>query len=233
MGKSRAKICRFNYTYRKSAPANRGELRMIKEAKIHTTVLVAQGIVMIALGLTLFWVSSTMTNILFEATGCVVAVLLTAAGLLLIGVIDAIGGLVLRKGHRRELHFYLLFAAISMVAGLFFWVSPWSSVQLLALLAGLQGLFWGGWDLRFSSHLKDHPRERRALRLMGAITLGLGVLLIIGLEFTSRGALLLLAIYLTFIGVHILMIGLYIHRPWKKILPPGAPVDAVAGTKLL
>lgn len=206
---------------------------MVSEAKIHTTVLVAQGIVMIALGLTLFWVSSTMTNILFEATGCLVAVLLTAAGLLLIGVIDAIGGLALHKGHRRELHLYLLFAAISMAAGLFFWISPWGSVQLLALLAGLQGLFWGGWDLRFASHLKDHPRERRTLRLMGAITLGLGVLLIAGLEFTSRGALLLLATYVTYIGVHILMIGLYIYRPWKKVLPPGSAVDSLPGTKLV
>ena len=206
---------------------------MVREAKIHTGVLVTQGIVMIALGLTLFWVSSTMTNILFEATGCLVAVLLTAAGLLLIGVIDAIGGLAVHRGHRRELHLYLVCAAISMATGLFFWVSPWGSVQLLALLAGLQGLFWGGWDLRFASHLRDHPRERKALRWMGAITLGLGVLLIVGLEFTSRGALLLLAIYLTYIGVHILMIGLYIHHPWKKVLPAGKLVDSSPGTKLV
>lgn len=205
---------------------------MVREAKIHTTILVAQGILMIALGLALFWVRSTMTDILSEATGCVVAVLLTAAGLLLIGVIDGIGGLALHKGHRRELHFYLLFAAISMAAGLFFWMSPWSSVQLLVLLAGLQGLFWGVWDLRFASHLRDHPRERKALRLMGVITLVLGVLLIFGMEFTRRGALLLLATYLTYIGVHILMLGLYICRPWKKVLPPGTPVDAMAGTKL-
>lgn len=206
---------------------------MVREAKIHTTVLVAQGIVMIALGLTLFWVRSTMTNILFEATGCVVAVLLTAAGLLLIGVIDCIAGFALHKGHRRELHFYLLFAAISMAAGLFFWMSPWGSVQLLALLAGLQGLFWGVWDLRFASHLRDHPRERKALRLLGAITLGLGMLLIIGLEFTSRGALLLLAIYLTYIGVHILMIGLYIYHSWKNSLPTGTVIDSSPRTKLI
>jgi uncharacterized membrane protein HdeD (DUF308 family) len=206
---------------------------MVREAKVHTTVLVAQGIVMIALGLALFWVRSTITNILFEASGCVVAVLLMAAGLLLIGVIDGIGGLALHKGHRRELHCYLLFAAISMVVGLFLWMSPWGSVQLLALLAGLQGLFWGGWDLRFASHLRDHPRERKALRLMGMITLVLGALLILGMEFTSRGALLLLASYLTYIGVHLLMIGFYIYRPWKKVLQPGTPVDAMAATKLM
>jgi hypothetical protein len=206
---------------------------MIREAKVHTTVLVTQGILMIALGLTLFWVSSTMTNILFVATGCVVAVLLTAAGLLLVGVIDAIGGLALHKGHRRELHLYLFFAATAMAAGLFFWISPWGSVQLLALLAGLQGLFWGGWDLRFASHLKDHPRERRALRWMGAVTLVLGVLLIIGLELTSRGALLLLATYVTYIGVHILMIGLYICRPGKSCLPAEATVHSAPGAKLL
>ena len=67
---------------------------------------------------------------------------------------------------------------------------------------------------------------------MGVITLVLGVLLIIGMEFTSRGALLLLATYLTYIGVHILMIGLYIFRPWKNVLPPGTPVNTMAGTKL-
>ncbi|MHB1673306.1 MAG: hypothetical protein ACYCSP_03570 [Acidobacteriaceae bacterium] len=206
---------------------------MVREAKVHTTVLVAQGILMIALGLALFWVRSTMTNILFEATGCIVAVLLTAAGLLLIGVIDAIGGLALHRGHRRELHFYLFFAALAMGTGLFLWVSPWGSVQLLTVLAGLQGLIWGGWDLRFASHLRDHPRERRALRFLGALTLVLGVLLVIGMEFTSRGALLLLATYMTYIGVHILMIGLYIYRPWKKVLPSGTHVGPLVETKLL
>jgi len=188
---------------------------------------------MIVLGLALFWVRSTMTNILFEATGCVVAVLLTAAGLLLIGVIDCIGGLALGRGHRRELHLYLFFAATAMFAGLFFWVSPWGSVQLLAVLAGLQGLIWGGWDLRFASHLRDHPRERKALRILGTITLVLGALLAIGMEFTSRGALLLLAAYVTYIGIHILLIGLYIYHPWKKVLPTGKHVDPLRDIKLI
>ncbi|MHB1935854.1 MAG: hypothetical protein ACYCOR_04650 [Acidobacteriaceae bacterium] len=174
-----------------------------------------------------------MTNILFEATGSVVAVLLTAAGLLLIGVIDAIGGLALHRGHRRELYFYLFIAALAMGTGLFLWMSPWGSVQLLAVLAGLQGLVWGGWDLRFASHLWDHPRERRAMRLLGAITLVLGVLLVIGMEFTSQGALLLLGMYVTYIGVHILLIGLYIYRPWKKVLPSGRHVDSLPGSKLI
>ena len=187
---------------------------------------------MIALGLALFWVRSTMTNIVFEATGCVVAVLLTAASLLLIGVIDAIGGLALHHGHRRELHFYLLFAALAMGAGLFFWLSPWGSVQLLAVLAGLQALIWGGWDLRLASHLGDHPRERKSLRLLGAITVALGVLLVIGMEFSSRAALFLLATYVTYIGIHILLVGIYICRPWKCALPPGKSIDPLPETKL-
>ena len=204
---------------------------MVREARVHTTVLVAQGILMIALGLALFWVRSTMTNILFEATGCIVAVLLTAACLLLIGVIDGIGGLALHRGHRRELHCYLFVAATAMVAGLFFWISPWGSVQLLAVLAGLQGLIWGGWDLRLASHLCDHPRERRSLRVLGAIMLALGALLVIGMELTSRGALFLLATYVTYIGIHILLIGVYIFHPWKNVLPPGKHVDSLPETK--
>ena len=188
---------------------------------------------MIVLGLALFWVRSTMTNIVFEATGTVVAVLLTAAGLLLIGVIDAIGGLALHHGHRRELHFYLFFAALAMGAGLFFWLSPWGSMQMLAVLAGLQGLIWGGWDLRLASHLSDHPRERKAMRLLGAITLILGALLVVGMEFTSRGALFLLATYVTYIGIHILLIGMYIYRPWKDVLPPGKQMDPLPDTKLI
>lgn len=205
---------------------------MVREAKVHTTVLVTQGILMIALGLALFWVRSTMTNIVFEATGCVVAVFLTAAGLLLIGVIDAIGGLALHHGHKRELHFYLFFAALAMGTGLFFWLSPWGSVQLLTVLAGLQGLIWGGWDLRFASHLHDHPRERRALRFLGVITLVLGAVLVIGMEFTDRGALFLLSMYVIYIGIHILMIGLYIYHPWKNVLPSGKHVEPSTDTKL-
>lgn len=188
---------------------------------------------MILLGLALFWVRSTMTNIVFAATGCVVAVLLTAAGLLLIGVIDCIGGLILGRCHRRELHWYLFFAALAMGTGLFFWLTPWGSVQLLAVLAGVQGLIWSGWDLRFASHLQDHPRERRAMRLLGVITLAMGALLVAGMEFTSRGALFLLATYLTYIGIHILLIGIYLYHPWKNILPRGRYVEPLPETKVV
>ncbi len=201
----------------------KGETPMVREARVHTTVLIVQGLLMIGLGLTLFWVSTTMTDILSEVVGCIVAVLLTAAGLLLIGLIDLIGGLTIHKKHRRELHFYLFFAVTSMLAGLFFWFSPWGSVQILAGLAGLQGLFWGSWDFRFASHLFDHPRERRALRMMGGITLALGLLLILGMELGNRLALLLLASYLTYIGIHILLIGLYLYRTWRRISNQESP----------
>ncbi len=204
---------------------------MVREAKVHTIVLIVQGLFMIALGLTLFGVSSSMTNILFEAAGSLEAVLLTAAGLLLMGVIDLIGGLAIRKGHRRELHIYLLIAATSMLAGLFFWFSPVASVQILTTMAGLQGLFLGVWDLRFASHLRDHPRERKALHGMGGIALGLGLLLIASIELASRGALLLLACYLTYVGIHILIIGLYIYRHARGVSHPRKAVDDLTAAK--
>lgn len=204
---------------------------MVREARIHTVVLILEGILMIGLGLTLFWLSTTMTNVLFDAAGCIVAVLLTAAGLLLFGVIDCIAGLAIHRGHRRELHLYLTLAATSTAVGLFFWLSPWGSVQLLSLLAGIQGLLWGAWDLRFASHLYDHPRERRAMRLLGVGTIVLGLILIAGMGLTSRGALLVLATYAIYIGIYILMLGLYTRRPWKKVLPTGTPVESLAVAK--
>ena len=115
-----------------------------------------------------------------------------------------------------------------MIAGLFFWFSQWGSVQILVTLAGIQGLFWGVWDLRFASHLKDHPRERRALRILGGIALGLGLLLVAGMELSSRGALALLAGYVTYIGIHVLMVGLYIYRPWKNVTHSGKSVISKA-----
>ena len=96
-----------------------------------------------------------------------VAVLLTAAGLLLIGVIDAIGGLALHHGHRRELHFYLFFAAAGHGRGIVFLAEPLGLGADAGGTCRTAGLIWGGWDLRFASHLRDHPRERKALRVTG------------------------------------------------------------------
>ncbi len=206
-------------------------IAMVREGKVHTTVLILQGLLTVGVGLTLFSISATMTNILFEIAGCVAAVLLTAACLVIAGVIDCIGGLEIRKGHRRELHIYLLVGATSMIAGLFFWFSAEGSVQILAMLAGLHGLFWGIWDLRFASHLKDHPRERRVLRVLGGITIGLGILLVAGMEFSSRFAVTLLACYLTYIGVHILLIAMYIYHPWKTISQKGKTYDRLASAR--
>src|SRR5665213_2445854 len=201
---------------------------MLRKAGVHMIVLIIQGVLMIGLGLTLFWMNSTMTNILFEAIGSIVAVLLAAACLLLVGVIDCIVGLTIRKGHRRELHLYLLFGATATIAGLFFWFSPFASVQILVVLAGVQRLFLGIWDVRLASHLKDHPRERRALHFLGAISLTLGLLLVGSVELASRGALMLLACYLTFIGIHILTIGLYIYHPWNNVSHLRESVDEPA-----
>lgn len=198
---------------------------MVRKAKVHTIVFIIQGILMIGLGLTLFWVSTTMTNVLFVAAGCIVAVLLTAACLLLAGVIDCIGGLTIRSGHRRELHLYLLFGATATIAGLFFWLSPFASVQILVGLAGVQALFLGTWDLRLATHLKDHLRERRALHILGAISLAFGFMLVASMELASRSALMLLACYLTCIGIHLVMAGLYIYRPWKDSRNPRRPID--------
>jgi uncharacterized membrane protein HdeD (DUF308 family) len=204
---------------------------MVREVKVHTTVLIIQGVLMIGLGLSLFWLGKTITDVFSEIAGCIVAVLLTAAFLLLLGVIDCIGGLTIRKGHRRELHFYLFLGATSMALGLILWFSPWGSVQVLAVLAGLQGLFWAMWDLRFSSHLSDHPRERNGLRVLGVTTLALGLALITGMELRSQLALLLLASYVTYIGIQILMVGFYIYRHWNYVTDSRTGAERLIGEK--
>jgi hypothetical protein len=190
--------------------AHQWRWHMVRKLEAQTVVLIIQSLLITCLGLALLWIRSTMTNLLFEVAGCITAVLLTAAGLLLIGALDLVGGLAIRKGHRRELHLYLFLGATSMIAGLVFWFSSWGSVQILACLAGLQGLFWGVWDLRMASHLRDHPRERTALRILGFITLVLGCLLVVGMEQSSRTALVLLGLYSTYIGIHVFLIGVYV-----------------------
>lgn len=204
---------------------------MVREARVHTTVLMVQGALMIGFGLTLFWLGKTITDIFSEIAGCIVSVLLTAALLLLLGIIDCIGGLTIRKGHRRELHFYLFSGATSMVLGSILWFSPWGSVQVLAVLAGLQGLFWAMWDLRFASHLSDHPRERGGLRILGFTTLALGLALVTGMELRSHLALLLLASYVTYIGIQILMVGFYIYRHWNYAEHSRTGVEHLIGEK--
>ena len=66
---------------------------------------------------------------------------------------------------------------------------------------------------------------------MGGITLGLGLLLIASIVLASRGALLLLACYLTYVGIHILIIGLYIYRHARAVSHPRKAVDDLTTTK--
>jgi len=200
---------------------------MTQEGKVHTVVLISQGLLMLGLGLSLFWLKTTMTSILFEVTGCIVAVLLTGACLLLASIVDYIGGLAIPKGHRRELHLYIISGSILMMVGLFLWVSPYASVQALAIIAGIHGIFWGILDLRLASHLEDHCRERKALRILGGVAMGIGILLIAGPELSSRDAVMLLACYLTYIGIHLVMIGIYIFHPWKKPSYYGRPAGRI------
>jgi hypothetical protein len=87
------------------------------------------------------------------------------------------------------------------------------------------------WDLRFSSHLSDHPRERNGLRVLGVTTLALGLALITGMELRSQLALLLLASYVTYIGIQILMVGFYIYRHWNYVTDSRTGAERLIGEK--
>lgn len=202
--------------------------------------LMANGVLMLGLGMGLFALGSVMTNPVFEDSCYVVAILLTSLCLLITGAYY--GALAIVDHRRCPISFYLLIGTLSIACWLILWLiqSATFDIPLLDLLAGFQGVFWGMWYMRLAFGLKAHRNKATLLCIQAATTSFLGVILATQSQISRLTSVTEVACYSGFLGVQILFSSAYLFRECEKekeLQPKQSPerddIDINENSKLL
>lgn len=185
---------------------------MVKTWNLGRIFLMGPGVLMLCLGMALFSLGSLMANPMLDKLGYTMTVVLTALCLLIAGVYLWV--LENRARHRHPVPIYLLVGAFSIVCWLIFWLiqSAPLDIRLLVLLAGLHGLFWGLWYVRLALHFQAYAKKAVVLSVLAATTSSMGIILATQSELTQLSAVTVVACYMTFIGIQILLTTVYLYR---------------------
>lgn len=188
---------------------------MVRTWKVSTPFVMGHGVFMLCLGMALCSLGSLMTNPRVEVLGYSVAVFLTALCLLAPALIVGIGVLANGIWHRREFYIYLWVGVFSVVCWLVFWLNRLAPLDMLVLLAGLHGLFWGIWYVGLAFHLQVSPLKAGLLCVLAGITSAIGIILSTQSNLSDISAVTAVACYTSWIGIQTLLTVPYLFRNWK------------------
>jgi len=170
------------------------------------------GLAMLALGLALLYIRATMTNLFFYVFGGALAMLLVAASLLLIAVVDwmCAAGLGCRQVSR--LRGFLFVSTAVAVCCFLLILSPGATIQMLCyVIAGYAVLLSIG-KLALARSWNGTVRERTIMYLLaGAGLMFAGTMLAVARQ-DDREALAVLGTYSVFMGLQMLLTMYFLQQ---------------------
>jgi hypothetical protein len=178
---------------------------------VRAKLMATHGLVMIALGLAICYVRSTMTGLFFSVVGGALASLLVATALVFLSVVDwicAIGGGYLQIA---RLRWFLLVATAAAACSLFYVFYPEATITIFCKMLGFYAgcLALGKLDLARS--WRGGRKEKLVIYFLAGLAVAFSVALVIAAPREEYLALALIAAYSLFIGTQILL-TLYLLR---------------------
>lgn len=185
---------------------------MLTTQQVRSGVLVIHGVLALFLGLAFFYLRATMTNLLFEAVAVAIAILLSAAALILAAIVDWFAAF--NAGMKRAHRFTFYLAGVTFaLAGAFLGGYPLISMQWLVVFAAIHALAFGISAFVFAYKTSHHSWECRAMYFFGTISLLFsGTMAGLVRDLDDRSATALLGGYLCFVGTKMLFFAWDLHR---------------------
>ncbi len=173
---------------------------------------------MLCLGIALFLLGSLMTTPGFETPGYITAVFLMAACLLVPVMIAGVRILENAFWRNRRFFGYLLAGMLLMACWMVYWLRQPNplDIDMVGILVGLHGIFWGAWYARLAFHLKANTRKAAMLCVLAGTTTAIGIVLAGRAQLTDTVAVTAAACYAMFLGVQILLTAPYLFRSWEN-----------------
>lgn len=196
-----------------------------------TPLMVGHGAILLCLGMALCSLGSFMTNPKVEVLGYMVAIFLTAMCLIGQAIVACIRVLANKTWRRREFYIYILVGLFACACWVVFWLFRLAPLNMLVLLAGLEGLVWSLWYVEMTFYLHGSPRKAGTLSVLAGTTSTMGIILSTRSGLSDISAVTGVACYITWIGIQTLLTVPYLFRNWEErtaveVLPVDLPLSS-------
>jgi uncharacterized membrane protein HdeD (DUF308 family) len=179
-------------------------------------LMLVHGCTMLALGLVLFYIRATMTNLLFYVFGGAFAMLLVAASLLFIAGVDWIcaAGLGRRQVSRlRGLLFLSTAVAVCSVLLIFY---PGATMHMLCYVLAIYALSLSVGKFGLAMAWNGTRREQAVMYLLAVIALAFSAALVVFAGGDERDSLAVIASYAVFMGFQMLLTMYFLAQQMPK-----------------
>lgn len=172
--------------------------------KIRVKLMILHGVTMLALGLSLFYIRATMTNLWFYVFGGAFALLLVAASLLFIAAVDWLCAAGLGRHQVRRLRGFLFLSTAIAACGVFLILYPRANMRMLCYVLAVYAFSLSLGKFALARGWTGTKRQQMIMYILGLISLAFSAALVVAVG-DDRNILALVATYSLFIGFQMLL----------------------------
>jgi hypothetical protein len=194
-------------------------IRLTEHTRIR--LMVIHGWTMLGLGLALFYIRATMTNLLFYVIGGAFALLLVAASLLFIAGVDWICAVGLGCHRVSSLRGFLFVSTAAAACSVFLIVYPGATLQMLCYVLTVYALSLSVGKVALARSWKGTAREHTVMYILAGIGFAFAGALLAVAGRDERESLAVVAGYSLFMGLQMLLSMYFLQ--WQALKPIELP----------
>jgi hypothetical protein len=193
-------------------------IRLTESTRIK--LMAIHGWTMLGLGLALFYVRATMTNLLFYVVGGAFAMLLVAASLLFIAGVDWICAAGLGCHRVSRLRGFLLVSTVAAACSVFLILYPGATMRMLCYILTVYALSLSVSKITLARSWKGTAWEQTVMYILAGIGLAFAGALLVVAGHDDRESLAVVASYSLFMGLQMLLSMYFLQSQALRLMEP-------------
>jgi len=193
--------------------------------KTRVRLMTIHGFAMLALGLALFYIRATMTNLLFYVIGGAFALLLVAASLLFIAGVDWICAAGLGRRQVSRLRGFLFLSTAAAACTVFLILYPGSTIRMLCYVLAVYALSLSLGKFGLARSWNGTKREQAVMYILAGVALAFSAALVAFAGQDDRESLAVVATYSLFMGFQMLLTMYFMQQQALKPTEPAAGLN--------
>ena len=193
--------------------------------KTRVRLMTIHGFAMLALGLALFYIRATMTNLLFYVIGGAFALLLVAASLLFIAGVDWICAAGLGRHQVSRLRGFLFLSTAAAACSVFLILYPGSTIRMLCYVLAVYALSLSLGKFGLARSWNGTTREQAVMYILAGVALAFSAALVAFAGQDDRESLAVVATYSLFMGFQMLLTMYFMQQQALKLTEPAAGLN--------
>ena len=198
-------------------------IRLTENTRIR--LMAIHGWTMLGLGLALFYIRATMTNLFFYVLGGALALLLVAASLLFIAGVDWICAVGLGCHRVSRLRGFLLVNTVAAACSVFLILYPGATIQMLCYVLTVYALSLSVGKVALARSWKGTAREHTVMYILAGIGFAFAAALLVVAGRDERESLAVVAGYSSFMGLQMLLSMYFLQWQLVKLIEPAARLN--------